>query len=196
MSDVNTRVNNQGLKVEIGQSTVRQTPRTDFGHVLAVGAQKGINVVATAAGIAAPAIPGAAAVGAAIHGVGQAKSALVQGQGVNSNTLQPAGVNFTGTPTGGGNIVGATGGFGGMGGIGGGAGGGAFDQVNTLAASGDPQAQMFNATKQLQELNQSFNLQYLMLQQDMQSENRRWTTLSNVMKTKHDTAKNAINNVR
>jgi hypothetical protein len=30
----------------------------------------------------------------------------------------------------------------------------------------------------------------------MQDENRRFTLVSNIMKTKHDTAKNAINNVR
>jgi hypothetical protein len=34
------------------------------------------------------------------------------------------------------------------------------------------------------------------LQQAMQNENRQFTTVSNVMKTKHDTAKNAISNVR
>jgi hypothetical protein len=50
--------------------------------------------------------------------------------------------------------------------------------------------------KQLQEMNQSFNTQYLYLQQKMQDESRRFTLLSNVMKTKHDTAKNSISNVR
>jgi hypothetical protein len=50
--------------------------------------------------------------------------------------------------------------------------------------------------KQLMEMNQSFNLQYLGLQQAMQDENRRFTLVSNIMKTKHDTAKNAINNIR
>ena len=38
--------------------------------------------------------------------------------------------------------------------------------------------------------------QYLALQEKMQNENRQFTTLSNVMKTKHDTAKNSISNVR
>ena len=50
--------------------------------------------------------------------------------------------------------------------------------------------------KALEEMNQSFNLQYLTLQQKMQDESRRFSLLSNIMKTKHDTAKNAINNVR
>ena len=42
----------------------------------------------------------------------------------------------------------------------------------------------------------TFNLQYLNLQQNMQHENRQFTMISNIMKTKHDTAKNAISNVR
>ena len=42
----------------------------------------------------------------------------------------------------------------------------------------------------------SFNLQYLQLQSQMQHENREYTALSNIMKTKHDTVKNSISNVR
>jgi hypothetical protein len=48
----------------------------------------------------------------------------------------------------------------------------------------------------LQEQSQSFNLQYLALQEEVQQENRRFTTLSNVLKAKHETAKSAIGNVR
>jgi hypothetical protein len=55
---------------------------------------------------------------------------------------------------------------------------------------------LFRATEEMQKMSQSFNLQYLGLQQAMQDENRRFTLVSNIMKTKHDTAKNAINNVR
>ncbi len=42
----------------------------------------------------------------------------------------------------------------------------------------------------------SFNLQYLQLQDQMQNENRQYSAVSNIMKTKHDTAKNAIRNIR
>ncbi len=45
-------------------------------------------------------------------------------------------------------------------------------------------------------MNQSFNLQYLQLQQQMQNENRQFTLVSNIMKTKHDTTKNSIGNIR
>ncbi len=61
---------------------------------------------------------------------------------------------------------------------------------------GSKQGQQMNATKQMKEMNQSFNLQYLQLQQTMQQQNRQFTMMSNIMKTKHDTAKNAINNIR
>lgn len=40
------------------------------------------------------------------------------------------------------------------------------------------------------------NMEYLRLQQQIQAENRRFTTVSNVMKARHETAKNAINNIR
>ena len=50
--------------------------------------------------------------------------------------------------------------------------------------------------QQMQEMNQSFNLQYLALQERMQDESRRFSLLSNIMKTKHDTAKNSISNLR
>ena len=44
--------------------------------------------------------------------------------------------------------------------------------------------------------NNSCNLWYLRLQQRMQDESRRFTIISNVMWTKHDTVKNSISNVR
>jgi hypothetical protein len=42
----------------------------------------------------------------------------------------------------------------------------------------------------------SFNQQYLTLQTQMQRENRQYSAISNIMKTKHDTVKNSISNVR
>ena len=51
------------------------------------------------------------------------------------------------------------------------------------------------ATRALQQESQTFNLQYLQLQEAMQRESREFTALSNVMKVKHDSAKAAINNI-
>lgn len=39
-------------------------------------------------------------------------------------------------------------------------------------------------------------MELIMLQQQMQEENRRYSTLSNVLKARHETAKNAIGNIR
>ncbi|HEY6105986.1 MAG TPA: hypothetical protein VIV59_08385 [Anaeromyxobacteraceae bacterium] len=54
---------------------------------------------------------------------------------------------------------------------------------------------MIEATRTLQQEAQSFNLQYLQLQESMQRESREFQALSNVMKVKHDSAKAAINNI-
>jgi hypothetical protein len=51
-------------------------------------------------------------------------------------------------------------------------------------------------SKTLQETNMSFNMQYLQLQSQMQHENRSYTAISSIMRTKHDTVKNSISNVR
>lgn len=70
-------------------------------------------------------------------------------------------------------------------------------KLSGSASSGSAgQAQLLAATKQMQEMRMSFNLQYLQLQNSMQNENRQFTMISNIMKTKHDTVKNSINNIR
>ena len=51
------------------------------------------------------------------------------------------------------------------------------------------------ATRALQQQSQSANLEYLQLQESMQRENREFTTLSNVMRVQHDSAKSAIQNI-
>ena len=181
--NINNKLQNDtGLRVEIDRSRLRQTPKTDFGTVMATGLRRTADTARTAASIAAPFVPGGAVVSAAITGAGAMKRSI---GGVSSSSQA-----LTGNALAGGNATGLT-----MDGAAVG-GGGAYGAVNNLAAAGDPNAQMFNATRQLQELNQSFNLQYLTLQQKMQADNRQFTALSNIMKTKHDTAKNAISNVR
>jgi hypothetical protein len=52
------------------------------------------------------------------------------------------------------------------------------------------------ADSRMQETVKLFGLQYLQLQQKIQQDNRQFTLISNIMKAKHDTAKNAINNLR
>lgn len=62
-------------------------------------------------------------------------------------------------------------------------------------ASAEGGGDVMEATRALQQEAQSFNLQYLQLQEGMQRESREFTALTNVMKVKHDSAKAAINNI-
>jgi hypothetical protein len=48
----------------------------------------------------------------------------------------------------------------------------------------------------LQQQSQDFNLQFLQLQEGLSQENRRFSTLSNVLKARHDTSKTVIQNIR
>jgi len=180
--------NQRGLRVSVGLSVQRQTPKTDFGSVLGKGVSKATDVVLQAGQLAAPYLPGGAIVSAAVSGLGSVKSSLTGSSSAstapalapNSNVLGGSSISTNGT---GSAPVSNTGGD-------------AFSAIEQNAAAGDSSSQLMMATKQMQEMNQSFNLQYLQLQQKMQADNRQFTLMSNIMKTKHDTAKNAINNVR
>lgn len=73
----------------------------------------------------------------------------------------------------------------------------AMDQhVETMSRLHEAVDQLLEQVKDVQETQLSFNLQYLQLQSQMQHESQTYTTLSNVMKTKHDTVKNTISNIR
>ena len=60
---------------------------------------------------------------------------------------------------------------------------------------GSGQDQQISEMFEMQKQSQAFNLQYMQLQTELQNDNRRFSTLSNLMKVRHDTAKAAINNM-
>ena len=60
------------------------------------------------------------------------------------------------------------------------------------STSGDSLA----AQREMMIENQKWTAQYLALQNQMQQENQKFSTLSNVIKVRHDTAKNSISNIR
>jgi uncharacterized coiled-coil DUF342 family protein len=74
-------------------------------------------------------------------------------------------------------------------------------QVSRLAADANKSQsgkmnELFKVIGEMQEMQMSFNLQYLMLQNKISQENRQFSMVSNIMRNKHDTAKNSINNIR
>ncbi len=167
------------VQLNSGSTTPRTSARTDFGTQVRNGVAAGGGAAGAAIGVAAPFVPGAAVVSAAVSG---AAGSVGGGQG-------GAGVGGQGFAGAGGATIGADGIP---------VNGSAFSGANGAGGQGQGNSGMdlLNATKNMQEMAQSFNLQYLQLQEKMQSENRSFSTVSNVMKTKHDTAKSSISNVR
>jgi adenylosuccinate synthase len=69
---------------------------------------------------------------------------------------------------------------------------GFLNQVAQVTAPGS----LMSATQQMQEAQMSFNLQYLMLQGNMQNENSEYTSLSNVMKSRFEALKGMLSNLQ
>ncbi len=160
----------QYAPIELRKSSLRQTPNSDFGVLLQRGLGKGSAVIRSVAGSAGYHLPGGAIVGAAVQEMGLSRD-LDGGSGISAAGQGPSLASAGGA----GNFLGA---------------------VQQRASGGDASAQMMMATHHMQELNQQFNLGYLQLQQTTQNDSRRFTAISNVMKTKHDTARNSLSNLK
>lgn len=101
------------------------------------------------------------------------------------------------TALGGAPAVGTTGGMGvtsGAGALGAAAAGAAGGPLGALSGQGG-QSDMSNVQAMMQD-GQSSNMQLLALQQQIQEESQRFSTVSNVMRAKFDTAKAAVSNIR
>jgi hypothetical protein len=167
---------------EIRRSSRRQTPLSSFAEQFKQGLATSAGVVSNVAATAGYAIPGGAIVSAALNSAGAVKS--TGDDTGNTGVYAQSGTPGLGIPGAGGGVGESFGG------------GGPMDAVAGRAAAGDPNAQMMMATRQMQELNQQFNLQYLQLQEKMQHESRAYTVMSNVMKQKHDTSRNTLSNLK
>jgi hypothetical protein len=177
----------------VAVSTKRPTPRSPgFREVLGAAAPiiKGAEAVASvlpggplvAAAIKAPSAMGIGGGSAMSAGVGGASGVAIPGTvaGVGSAIPGVSGGLSSGTSVGalGGSTTSAGGAADPLAGASTGSSGGTSGIESALADS----AQM--------------NLYYLQLQEQMAAENREYSTVSNVLKSRHDTVKNAIGNIR
>lgn len=202
----NEKVRGPSIRLSTVATSTRQTPKTDFGTVMRDGLLKAGDVAMQGLQVAAPFIPGSAIVSAAVAGANIASTVGGGGGGAAGNGFASG---SHGLVTGGAG-PGATSGNAGIGNAGvngvltipgsasvlGGTGGATNNQLGTGAAQGDAFNQMMASTKSMAEFQASFNLQYLQLQEKLQQDTRQFNLVSNIMKTKHDAAKNALNNVR
>ncbi len=166
--------------IMVATTTPRPTPkpvRASFGEVLAAGA----NVAVSGAQTVLSSLPGSPVSAPGIRqggGGGAAASPLVaEGPGgLTPSSSIGIGGGLGLTPSGGGTSLGGTG-------LG----------VGTTGTSGstDPTSSMSAALAQSAEL----SMQYLQLQQQEDSQQRSYEALSNMEKTRHDTAHNAIGNI-
>jgi hypothetical protein len=209
-------VRSASIRLSTVATTTRQTPKTDFGTVMRDGLIRAGNVAVDGLRVAAPFVPGSAIVSAALAGANVASN-------IGTPSYGGGGGGQGGGPDGFGMSASGLSGGSGPANLGGG-GGGSYGANNTLslpgrrpglgtdlssnpssfgtqgggqaAGTGDTFNNMMSATKQMAEFQASFNLQYLQLQEKIQIDTRQFNLVSNIMKTKHDAAKNALNNVR
>jgi len=150
-------------------TTRRQTPKNEFGQVLAntltAAVKSGAGIVGS--------LPGVPVVSAAVNAVtGLVSAAPVASQSAVSAVTGPAsGIMQIGTTTGGGVAGGAVGG---------------------MASGGDKPAFTDPAVREMAAMSDH----YMKLQNEMQRESREFNAVSNIIKVRHDSAKAAINNIR
>ena len=201
------------IRLSTVATSTRQTPKADFGSVMKNGLIRAGNVVLDGLQVAAPHVPGGAIISAALAGATPAAQ-LATGNRGGGGGAATYGVSSSGLSAGGAGPIGTTSapiGNYGTGGtltipdrrpnLGTNLSTGGVGTVNNAAtaagsATTDSFNQMMSATRQMTEFQASFNLQYLQLQEKIQMDTRQFNLISNIMKTKHDAAKNALNNVR
>lgn len=201
MSSGPNRINPTPVRISSEVTAERATPRTAFGDRVKDNLANAAGTMAGAVGVAAQYIPGGAILSAALSGATNFATASSSGQapsGARVGAYYMSGaagsgsaVNVPGAVSSGG---GTTGGVAGGGAsptlpVGGPAGGGGVGGMNVPGAGAMPNPMDVLAAQA------ASNMQFLTLQSQMQQENQRFNTLSNVMKTRHDTASNTIRNL-
>lgn len=168
------RIDPSPVRLSTKITEARQTPNDSFGSRIQNGAAATANVVASGAQVAGGFIGGGPIISAAVSGVSSMAGAASSGQsavvggGVGGSFAAGPGTTATVPST------------------------GTSTSVPTIAAGGTDAASQMGSVLQQQA---AMNIQYLGLQNQMQQENQTFSTLSNVLKVRHDTAKNSIGNI-
>ena len=192
------QASNQPLSLRLSRQNtrVRQTPHTSFGDVM----NTTIHETAKVAKQAAPYIPGGTIVSAALAGTGNFQSRGQTATGIQSSGLGSAGYSAVGgapSLTGGPSANAGGSAFSGTSNYGSALGSGGATPTGD-AGSGIPGHATPEIDKQKENimLSADVSTKLMMMQYEIQNESRYYMTVSNIMKTRHDTAKNSIQNIR
>ena len=182
MSGING-INPNGMpnRISMNVTVPKQTQGATFGEKVNQGLHAAGGALGSAASLLGGAMPGGAVISAAVSSVGN----LAGGAGGGA-----AAASYAAT-----GVVGFSGGSGGaaVGGTPVSVGAGSAAGPNLTAGAGTNGMGAYNndiASMSAQ------NSQMLQVQMAMQRENTMFSSISNVLKTKHDTAKNSVGNIR
>jgi hypothetical protein len=170
-------------RISMNVSVGKQTQGATFGERVNAGLHQAGNAVASGAALVGGVIPGAGIVSAAVSSV----TNLSGGAGSPAASAGYAATGVVNLGSGGGGMSTTVGGGGGS--------------VTTGGVS-NPNLQQGVAANDVGTANNSIadmtkqNAQMMQVQIAMQRENQIFTSVSNVLKTKHDTVKNSISNIR
>ncbi len=193
---INRLDNATPARISTNLSIERQTPNRDFGNRLKAGLEATGSAVGSAASVVGGLVPGGAIVSAAVSSVTSlSRSAGAAGGGSGAVTSAYAATGVVNLGAGGGGGINTTVGAGappsagGMPGMGSTVGGmpNSLGTTNSGNMMGDMNSQLVQS--------QADNAKLLGVQIQMQHENQVFTSVSNVLKTRHDTVKNSIGNI-
>lgn len=179
-----------GARLSTNLSIDRQTPKSDFGDRINDGMNYAVGNVANGFSMAAPLVPGGAIVSAAVSSL-------------NTLPQRPMAMQYMGSGMASG-IAGPGGRFGSLSTTVSGAAGPIVNDPlpptstpvpGSLGSVGIPGGMMGTMNGGLMDTAADLG-QMLQVQMQIQRENQVFTTVSNVLKTRHDTVKNTIANVR
>jgi hypothetical protein len=187
MAGEKNRIDPTPVRISNNLTIERQTPKRDFGDRLKAGLDTAAGAIANGAAIAGGLIPGGAIVSTAVSSMTQFANTP------NSTSAAYASSGVIGLGGGGGmstTVGGAPSSTVSTGSIGGSIGGGP-----NFMAGGSSGSSIAGANGDLIQM-QKDQAEMLKLQVSMQRENTMFTSISNVLKTRHDTTKNSISNIR
>jgi hypothetical protein len=189
------RIDQTPVRLSTNLSIDRQTAKRDFGDRVKVGIDQAAGAIANGAAVVGNFLPGGAIVSAAVSSVTQMTGHGTPGGGTASASYAAgAGVVNIGAGNGGTGINTTLGSGGSPGPTSLNVGSTTGGTPNYIpGGSADSSAAAFNSQLVT---SQQDNAKMIQMQITMQRENQVFTTLSNVIKTRHDTVKNSISNVR
>lgn len=174
------------VRVSTNTTTERQTPKSDFGDRIRNGLQTVAGLVQQGASVAAPLVPGGAIVSAAVSSLSSMGDQMASNPGAATVPYASAATGVVSLGSGSG--AAAANGGGSVGGLSAGGVG------NTMTGGGSAASNAMSNTGTQSMAGEMGRM--LEVQMQMHRENQVFSTVSNVLKTRHDTVKNSISNVR